>query len=366
MITISNVDIKDLPDFPIPPGESLKEALEAIGMSQTELARRMNRPIKTINEIIHGKAAITADTALQLERVLGVTSKFWLNLEANFQMVKAKAEADRKLALELRRAENFPYAQMASLDWVKKTRNKVEKASELLNFFGLVSFSQLKMIEDISYRKDAKKKASPEALTAWLRRGEILAQNINTEKYDKTGFLNSLISIKHFTCNIGNNFGEKLQDICAKCGIALVFVPHLEKTYVNGAARWLKADKALIQLTIRYKRRDIFWFSFFHEAAHILLHSKTDEFVDVNDQTKSEKEIEADNWASDFFIKPESYKEFCEKNDFSLTSLERFASEQGIANEIVIGRLLHDKLIIDYNRWIKHLPTLEWKKDTDN
>ncbi len=366
MITISNVDIEDLPNYPIPPGESLKEALEVIGMKQTELARRMDRPIKTINEIIHGKAAITADTALQLERVLGVTSKFWLNLEANYQMVKAKTEADKKLALEIRNAGNFPYAQMASLGWVKKTKNKIEKASELLNFFGLVSFSRLKMVKNISYRKDVKKKASQEALTAWLRQGEILAQDVTTEKYDKTEFLNALRNIKYSTRNIGKDFGGNLQDICAKCGVALVFVPHLEKTYVNGAARWLKSDKALIQLTIRYKRRDIFWFSLFHEAAHILLHNKTDEFVDVNDQTKSEKEIEADNWASDFLIKPESYREFCEEADFSLKAINVFASEQNVANEIVIGRLLHDNYLADYRRWITRLPTLEWKKGTDS
>ena len=135
MITISNTNIKELPDLPIPPGESLKETLEAIGMSQTELARRMGRPKKTINEILHGKAAITADTALQLERVLGVTSKFWLNLEANYQMVKARAEAVNRLSHESKHVSRFPYAQMSSLGWVKKTRNKIYSSLENLNLF---------------------------------------------------------------------------------------------------------------------------------------------------------------------------------------------------------------------------------------
>jgi len=355
-------NIIELPDYPIPPGETIKETIEANGWSQTELARRMARPIKTVNEIIHGKAAITADTALQLERVLGVTSKFWLNLEANYQMIKAKAEADKKLALEFKQAVNFPYAQMAKMGWVKRTQDIKEKTSELLNFFSIVSFNNLKMVEDISYRKDAMRKASPHSLTAWARRGEILAQSIQTKKYDKTGFIDSLKDIKSLTRAANQGFARELQNICAERGVAVVFVPHLDQTFVNGAARWLKPDKALIQLTIRYKRSDIFWFSFFHEAAHILLHGKLNEFIDVNDQAKSKLENEADNWASDFLINPDDYVIFRGKGDFSSQSIQQFASEQNVASEIVIGRLLHDRLI-SYSGWIKYLPKLEWKNN---
>jgi addiction module HigA family antidote len=69
------------PNYAVPPGETLRETLEFLGMTQAQLADRTGRPKKTINEIISGKAAITAETALQLERVLGVPASFWSNLE---------------------------------------------------------------------------------------------------------------------------------------------------------------------------------------------------------------------------------------------------------------------------------------------
>ncbi len=72
------------PDYVPPPGETLLETLETISMSQAELAKRMGRPVKTINEIIQKKAAITAETALQLEQVLHIPASFWLKLEQHY------------------------------------------------------------------------------------------------------------------------------------------------------------------------------------------------------------------------------------------------------------------------------------------
>lgn len=81
---------KAYPDIAIPPGEFLAEEIEARGISQKELARRMGRPINTINEIINGKKAITAETALQLEEVMKeIPARFWLNLEIDYQLTKA-------------------------------------------------------------------------------------------------------------------------------------------------------------------------------------------------------------------------------------------------------------------------------------
>lgn len=78
------------PDVAIPPGEYLEEEIEARGLSQKELARRMGRPVNMVNEIVNGKKAITAETALQLEEVMPeIPAKFWLNLEADYQLTRA-------------------------------------------------------------------------------------------------------------------------------------------------------------------------------------------------------------------------------------------------------------------------------------
>ena len=85
------------PDIAIHPGEYLAEEIEARGMSQRELAKRMGRPANTINEIINGKKSITAETALQLEEVIPqIPARFWLNMETDYQLVKAIIEKKNK------------------------------------------------------------------------------------------------------------------------------------------------------------------------------------------------------------------------------------------------------------------------------
>jgi len=84
------------PDVAIPPGATLAEEIETRGMSQAELARRMGRPIQAVNEIIRGKKAITAETALGLEDVLGTPAHFWLRLEADHQLNVARLARGRR------------------------------------------------------------------------------------------------------------------------------------------------------------------------------------------------------------------------------------------------------------------------------
>jgi addiction module HigA family antidote len=86
------------PDFVVKPGETIKESLEALGMTRTELAKRMGLPKKTINEIISAKAEITPETAIQLERVFGVPADFWINLEIGYRngLARRKEKTDQK------------------------------------------------------------------------------------------------------------------------------------------------------------------------------------------------------------------------------------------------------------------------------
>ena len=97
------VGIKRIPDVAIPPGEYLAEDIAARGLSREELAKRMGRPVSAINEIIRGRKAITAETALQLEDALpGIPATFWMNLEAQYRLSKA--------LIKRRKAEQLPSA----------------------------------------------------------------------------------------------------------------------------------------------------------------------------------------------------------------------------------------------------------------
>src|SRR6266849_10659264 len=99
-------------DLPVPPGELLAETIETVGLSQAELARRMGRPAQAINEIVRGTKEITAETAIQLERVLGVPAHVWLGLEAEYQHTKALLQDRERSDAELPLADRFPYKEM--------------------------------------------------------------------------------------------------------------------------------------------------------------------------------------------------------------------------------------------------------------
>lgn len=337
-----------MPDKAIPPGTTLLENLNYIGMTQKELAERMGRPLKTINEIIQGKKGITAETSIQLERVLGIPAKIWSNLERNYRETLARIEDERRIKSEEKYIKSYPYLEMVKYGWIASAKSNIDKVKNLLNFFGVDSLRWVSNIESIAFRKAASEKFNPYAMAAWLRQGEIIAQGIDTKEFNKKGLISSIKEIKSMTKESPQKFVPKLTRICAQYGIALVILPHLKNTYVNGATRWLSPTKAIIQLSLRYKYNDVFWFTFFHELGHIILHNKKEYFIDTNDKEfidNLEKEKEADAFAAGRLIPNREYNKFIRTKLFTAKNVVRFAKKLGIAPAIVVGRLQHDKVI---------------------
>ena len=126
------------------PGETLIDLLEEKGMTQAELAERMGRPLKTINEIIKGKTSITPETAIQLEGVFSVPASFWMNLESNYQVALVRFNFEEKLKEEYKIAEKYPYKEMIKLNWMPGAKDAKEIVQSLLSFFGVISLKNVK------------------------------------------------------------------------------------------------------------------------------------------------------------------------------------------------------------------------------
>jgi addiction module HigA family antidote len=352
------------PEIAVPPGETLKESIDALGMSQAELALRMNRPQKTINEIIKGKAAITPQTAIELERVLRVPAHFWLRLEMNYQTALARQEQLAEIKKDLQLLEKFPYLEMSKHGWVDSVKDKAARVAALRSFYGVVTLGRVQLVEQAAYRKSQKKEASPEALSAWLRKGELDAQRIQTAEFDRNAFVSALSEIRELTRDDIRPASERLRELCAANGVVVTFVPHLAGTYVNGVARWLTATKALIQLSIRYRYEDIFWFTFFHECGHILKQRKKEVFIDMTGDVQSDDEAQADAFARDTLIPAADYRRLCALQPFSAEKIELFATSIGISPAIVVGRLHHDGLLPQNH--LNHLRRkLKWADKTE-
>jgi HTH-type transcriptional regulator/antitoxin HigA len=347
----ARIENEYVPTTVSPPGVTLEEALKERDMSQAEFAERTGRPKKTINEIVRGQSAITPETAIQFERVLGIPASFWNSRQQHFDESIAWMQAERNLLKHVGWQKNFPVSHMVRHGWIPRTHAPVEKLEALLRFFRIGSpdewegtLTALRM--GTAFRKSRAFQTNRFALSAWLRRGEIEASEMDCEPFDRNVFEGSLKLARGLTRSLAERFDDELVRLCARAGVALVFVPLIKGVHAWGATRWLPGKRAMILLSLRGKFEDLFWFSFFHEAAHILLHGKGDVFVEEIGGRGDGAEREADLFARDFLIHPSLWNTFMESNrSFSESVVLAFASVAGVSPGIVAGRLQHEGLI---------------------
>ncbi|NJK81934.1 MAG: HigA family addiction module antidote protein [Chloroflexaceae bacterium] len=359
-----------LPDVVSPPGETLLETLETIGMTQAELAERTGRPRKTINEIVQGKTAITPETALQLERVLGIPASFWNRREQHYREALARREEAARLQAHAAWLREFPLRPMIKAGWLDESEEQVQQLRLLLQFFGVASPEQWRAYWQqssitVAFRKSPAFQVAPYAMAAWLRRGEVLAQQVECAPYHARTFQRILVQARALTVAPPGVFLPQLIALCAEAGVAVVVVPELPRTRVSGATRWLTPTKALMQLSLRYRSDDQFWFTFFHEAGHILLHGKRDAFLDQQEEDElaadDSREREANSFAADLLIPPERWRQLLQSPDYaSREHIQAFAAELGIAPGILVGRLQHTR-VLPWNSPLNDLKCrLEW------
>ena len=332
-------------DLAIPPGETLADEIMARGMSQKELAARLGRPAQVVNEIVRGKKAITDDTALGLEKVLGIPAAFWVNLEQSYRMTRARLREQETLRAEEAWLSELPVREMEKRRWIAVGRDAQEKVRELLHFFGVATVSAYRNTTAVlGFRISDKAKVSPGALAAWLRKGELEATSIDTRPFDAVLLLDAAREARSMTEEPPQDFAPRLTQLFADAGVAFVVVPELPKTGANGVARWLSDRKALIQLNLRYRWQDIFWFTLFHEVCHVLKHRNQKIIIDGPDKS-GPLEDEANRWAADFLIPPDAWAEFRRRSSFKRSSIIAFTQQIGVSPGIVVGRLHREELL---------------------
>lgn len=334
-----------------PPGDTIQEHIDFIGMSQTELAERMGRPKEKINDIIKGREPITTATAFQLDKVLGIPASFWLNREKTYRKDLYELQQQEELELQKDWLAEFPVNEIRKAGWLPDTREKHVLVDSLLRFFGVASTEEWEAIyvaEEVSvaFRVSLAHTQSPHAISAWLRMGELQAKELQMAQFDKKSFKESLKAIKELAYLMPKNFAIELQNICAQCGVAIVYTPKLPKAPISGATRWFH-NKPIIQLSGRYKTNDHFWFTFFHEAAHIILHGKKDIFLENVTGTKmdQEKEEEANAFAAKMLLTDGQLNEIVDALPLTIEKVQAFADKFRTPAGVIIGRLQHLKLV---------------------
>lgn len=329
-----------------PPGATIKEQLQDKGMSQKEFATRMDLSQKHVSKLINGEVQLTPDVAVRLEMVLGVPAKFWNKLEATYREKLIKVNAENEMDADKEIAREMPYKEMVKYGWVPIAKKIEEKVVNLRKFFGVVSLVLLKdmRLSRIACRRLAETEKSNYALMAWAQQARIEAYDIKTSLIDLKTLEKRLSEIRSMTTLDPEVFCEQLEKLLADCGIAIVFLPHMDGSFLHGAT-FIDGKKIVVGLTVRGKDADKFWFSLFHELGHIILGH-----VNNIDGTTEDEEKAADQFAQEILIPKVDFDAFVSQNDFSRSSIRDFADKQGVQCGIVVGRLQKEGFI-KYNQY---------------
>jgi|694.fasta_scaffold22859_4 HTH-type transcriptional regulator/antitoxin HigA len=334
------------PNWAVRPGEIVAEYIQYYGWSQREFAHRLGLHENTVSNIIKSKDKITPEIAEKFARVFGMKTSFFINLQALYDESLPRQIKSEELEKEKGILEKLPYLEMVKLGWVAKTQKIEEKLKNLYGYFAIASLSSLLKVGvgEIAYRKNEKRNFSPETLAIWLRKGEIESLNLEIPEFDKKKLENSLEKVKRLTLKSFDEIKQELKEILFECGVILCYTPKLTNSCVNGASRWY-GNNILIQISDSGKKEDIFWFTLFHEIGHVLKHlynAKKKSFIDMEDEEKSEFEIEADDFAKDVLIPKANYSELI-KNMLNESAIKKFSLKERVDIGVLVGRLCNDK-----------------------
>ncbi len=323
----------------IPPGATIKEQLEYKKMTQKEFAQRMGMSEKHISNLINGKVELTTDMATKLEFVLGLPAHFWQKLEASFRTQLQKVREEQQMENEINFVSKAPYNDMAKLGWVEKTRKVIEKVYQLRKFFEVANLGNIENLDmrQLSFR--VKGEANQYAWMALAHKAKVEARAIETKPINTRKLINRLGEIRGLTTSTSSNVEDALRCILSECGIALVVLPHLNKSFFQGVS-FVDGNRIVLGLSVRGRSADIFWFTLFHELYHII-----EEHIHSKNARTNEEEVAADKFAQDTLIPQELYQRFIEKGDYKRQAILDYSQEIGIAPGILLGRLQKDGIV---------------------
>lgn len=354
------------PNWATHPGEHLAEYIETKGWSQAEFARIADLSPKLVSTIVTGKNPVTPDTAIKLERVLGVKAQIWLNLQTNWDLFEARAGEERKAASPQTKSwlNLFPVNDLKARGRLPDTKDEGLLMGGLLAFVGIGSpdsFDARLNSLAVHHRQSKAYESSPYHIYSWLKLGEDKARAIELPSYNRDKFLTVVREIRGLTLENSEIFEPQMVALCREAGVALVFEKPISKTCLFGSARWLDDDHAMIQMSLRMKSNDHFWWTFFHEAAHIALHRGRN-FLDDQDGQGDGAEAEADQWAEEMLVGRERFAHFKSGLPRSEVEIVEFSKEVGVHPGIVVGMLQHAR-ILPYSNLNKLKARFDWSSE---
>jgi len=338
------------PQWASPPGGTILDILDEKGMSIEDFCAAMKTSEQMASKLISGDAEIDDKLAAKLQNVLGGSAAFWLRREAQFRsdlerLDKAIVEIKPKAWLS-----TFPVRDIVAFGWIERAADRALQADALLRFFDMPSIpvwhQHYKMMATaVAYRTSQTYESKFGALVAWLRQGEIEAERIVCDTWNREELRSLIPKLRPLTrLKDPATFLPELQQLCATCGVAVIIVRAPTGCRASGAARFVSSTKAVVQFSFRFRTDDHFWFSLFHELGHLLLHDCSSIFLEEADLITTHEEDEANEFATQTLVPP-AYQDEMLNLPADYRAIMRFAKRIGISHGIVVGQLQHYKVL---------------------
>lgn len=328
-----------IPAEVFPPGELLKEELQARNWSQIEFAEIIGKDTRLVYEVINGKRVITPETASILGEALGTSAHVWMNLESQYQLSKVR-DSNGSVSKKARLHTKFPVRDMVKRNWIKSAKSAEAIENQIFTFFGIGSIDQ-----EIDFPRAAKKTAqgqTPIQQLAWLFRVREIAKTMFVNEFSAVSLIGSLADLSALTS--APEEARHAARILANCGVRLVFVEPLAGSRIDGVCFWLD-DGPVIGMALHFDRIDNFWFVLRHEIEHVLKgHGKKsfylDQDVDGADSI-SDEEVQANKAAADFCVPEVEMQDFFDRVSpyFYEQKVLLFAQQIGVHPGLVVGQL---------------------------
>jgi len=323
------------------PGRILVREIEARGWTQKDLAEIMGRPAQAINEIVKGTKQITPETAIELSAALGTSAQFWTNLEANYRLhIAQKETAEKEISRKSKLYSITPVSEIIRRGWIQVSDSIEDLENNVCQFLDISSPDEpLKLAANLRCSLDQEPETN--SRIAWAKRVENIVKTQKVSKFDHTKLKAAIPLILAYSEREEDI--AKIPDLLLSLGIHFVIVPHLNKTYLDGAAFYI-GDNPIIALTLRHDRIDWFWFTLMHELAHIVAKHDGVYLDNLDEGDINPQEQEANQKSRNWLLEPNAFNSFFKKTNpyFSKSAIAQFAASQNRHVGIVIGRIHHE------------------------
>ena len=325
------------------PSLYINEYIESLEMTQDEFAKRLGISGKQLSLLLSKKANITVDIAYKLSSLTGTSMEFWQNLQSMYDAYIISLDEENKYLRECK------YFKMIDKDFLvnikiinhdDKINEAIKKLRSALPIASLELLSQPDLYS--TYRTSSSISEQEKNIVCrnvWVSIAFKQAKKIDTKPFDENKLLESIALFRSMTLQAPEVFFPKLQDVLSKCGVALVVLPTLRNSNINGVTKWISNEKAMVALNTRGAYNDKFWFSFFHELKHVLQKTKRRMITGTEGNVL---EADADFYACEVLIPNEKWKQF---KNYTREGIIKFATTIKIHPGIVVGRLQKEKLI---------------------